>query len=310
LGLTNPYATLSTGQYGAYGTGYGESDFSGLMRGSADVLTSQGKWMVSLQQASLTKEQDWQAKIQTNRKAFDQYLYERAHTPTFEEERQRVAQDDLKRSSNDPPVSEIWTGQALNIVLKDLLQRQQENGDAPAISLDPDLLRHINLTTSRGNPALLKNEGRLSWPPSLLDDTYKTERALLNSLAPEAIHQAINGRVDTGTLKAMSSAVQRLRRQLNDNVKELTASQYIDANRFLVNLEDGFKVLGRTDAGAHFTGTYSAPVRTVAELVKHMATQGLHFAPAVAGDGASYVALHRALLAYGAGLKAVASAER
>ena len=46
------------------------------------------------------------------------------------------------------------------------------------------------------------------------------------------------------------------------------------------------------------------------ESVAAMAAQGLTFAPAVPADAASYVALHRALVAYEAALKGRGAAER
>src|SRR5262249_10999130 len=66
-GLTNPYAALSsnpytngaggygangTGGYGANGSGYGSSYYEsaegGYLRGSADLMTSHGKWLLSV----------------------------------------------------------------------------------------------------------------------------------------------------------------------------------------------------------------------------------------------------------------------
>ena len=130
VGQANPYASASGNPYGGYGDGYGESEIAGAMRGTADILAAQGKWLVSLQQADLAKEQVLGARLQTQRKNFDEYFYERSHTPTFEEERERFAESALQRSLNDPPVSEIWSGQALNTLLAHLAT--QSKGDATA----------------------------------------------------------------------------------------------------------------------------------------------------------------------------------
>jgi hypothetical protein len=322
-GLTNPYATLSASPYGAnasssqspyggsgYGSSYYESVVGGYLRGSADIVTSQGKWMTSLQQASLLQEQNRQALTETRRKYFDEALYERQKTPTFEQERERVAEQDLRRSLNDPPISEILSGQALNAVLAHLAKRAPDEENAPAIRLDKDVVRHINVTGGQGNMGLLRNEGRLSWPLALRGDAYKADRALVSSLAAAAVNQAMNGRVDAGTLKEMAATTQRLHEGLTADAKELTAAQYSDASRFLGHLDDALKALARPDAGDYFTRKYTAQGRTVAELVKHMTVQGLTFAPAVAGDGAAYSALHRALVSYDASIKARVAADR
>jgi hypothetical protein len=302
-GLTNPYAGTSQNPYGGggYGSYYYETELGGYLRGTADVVTAQGKYLASLQQAGLLKEQTRQAAIETRRKSFDEYLYEREKTPTFRQERERVAQLELQRSLSDPSTSEIWSGQALNTLLADLAKRPHDETSGQTIALDEDLLRHINLTTGQGNVGLLKNAGRLSWPLALLGDANSADRELLNSLAPEAINQAVRGRVDKGTLKEMFESVHRIRRRLAADIKDVTPTQYVEAGRFLSNLDDALKVLSHPDAGDYFTRKYTAQGRTVAELVKHMTAQGLTFAPAIPGDGPAYLALHRALVAYDVG---------
>jgi hypothetical protein len=305
----NPYASLSADPYAGYGAGYGESEIGGALRGTADIVAAQGAWLKSLQQADLLKEQGRGTRLLTRRQAFDEYFYERRHTPTFEEERERFAQMDLERSLNDPPLGEISSGKALNTLLAASAKQFKDTASGPAVPLDADVLRHINLAAGRTRVGILKDEGRLSWPPVLRGEEFKTERDLLNSLAPEAIYQAVNGRVDAGTLKAMANSIQRLRRELTSKISGLTASEFIDANRFLAELEDGLKALGRPDADRVFTGKYAAQGGTVGELINYMLAQGLTFAPAVAGDGASYVALHRALVAYNNGQKPNATAK-
>ena len=302
VGQASPYASASANPYAGYGDGYGESEIAGAMRGTADIIASQGRWLTSLQQADLAKEQVLGARLQTRRQNFDEYFYERSHTPTFEEERERFAQTALERSLNDPPVSEIWSGEALNTLLAHLATQSKGDETGRSIPLDGDVLRHINLAAGRSKVGILKNEGRLSWPTVLREDKYKTERELLTALAPEAINQAVNGRLDAGTLKAMANSIERLRRELTSTIS-LTANQFVDANRFLAELDAGLKAMGRPDADRVLTGKYAAQGRTVAELIDYMIAQGLTFAPAITGDGAAYVALHRALVSYEAGQK-------
>jgi len=127
----NPYAaaTLANSAYGAdpYSSslynnpymGYGYADpYRGYLSGAADVINSQGKFMVSQQQAYLMKEQVREARINNKRRAFDEYLYEREKTPTAEEERQRSMMEQIQRSRSNPPITEIWSGKALNDLLK------------------------------------------------------------------------------------------------------------------------------------------------------------------------------------------------
>jgi hypothetical protein len=276
------------------------------MRGTADIVTAQGKWMQSLQQASLTKEQVRQSRIDTQRKSFDEYYYERKNTPTFEQDRASYQDQQLQRSLNNPPESEIVSGQALNDVLDDLVKLTKDRSlHAPAAGLDEDILRKINLTagSGNGNAGLLKNDARLTWPLAFRDEAYKTDRELVSGLAPEAVHQAINGRVDAGTLRELTAAAQRLRQNLVANIRDMTAGQYTDASRFLGYLDDAIRALSRPDAGDFFTRKYAAEGKDAAELVRNLAAKGLRFAPATPGDEAAYQSVYRSLAAYDRALK-------
>jgi hypothetical protein len=309
-GLSNPYAG-GVSPYGGglgggvdpYGSSYYETPIGGFLRGTADIVSSQGKWMESLQRADLAKEQVRQAKLATRGKTFDEYFYERRNTPTFEQERKFFQGQQLLRSLNNPPETEVWSGQALNDILADLAKSDPDKAQGPNVPLDEDMLRHLNLTPANGNAnaGLLKNDARLTWPLALRDDDSKTDRTSVNSLAAEAVHQAINGRVDAGTLRELSAAAGRLRQRLAANVRDLTANQYAEANHFLGDLDDAIRALGRPDAGDYFTRKYAAEGKDVAELVKGLSARGLRFAPATAGDEAAYLAVHRALATYDQG---------
>jgi hypothetical protein len=305
---SNPYATSG----GGYGNGYynpymyGSYDpYGGYLRGGADVINAQGRFMVNTQQAYLTREQVRSEHIATRRKIFDEYLYEREKMPTAEEERQRHQLEQLNRSRNNPPVTEIWSGKALNDILADLrkLPANAPQGgqlvNIQQLPLDEEALKHINVTQGTGNIGLLKNEGRVSWPVALNGPDFKEQRERINSLTQAAVRQAeFNGHVDPGTLTQLSSDVDNLQRQLRKNGGDLPFAAYTEAKGFLNNLDDGLAALRQPDVGNYFTGKYALKAKTVPELVDHMRKQGLQFAPAVPGDEGAYVALHQALANY------------
>src|SRR5260370_29955517 len=65
----NPYAG-GVSPYGGggadpYGSSYYETPIGGFLRGTADIVSSQGKWMEILQRADLAKEQRRQAMLAT-----------------------------------------------------------------------------------------------------------------------------------------------------------------------------------------------------------------------------------------------------
>src|SRR5207249_3994890 len=102
----------------------------------------------------------------------------------------------LNRSRNNPPVTEVLSGKALNDILADLRKlppAKPETGQLVNIQhlpLDEDGLKHINLSKGTGNIAMLKNEGRLSWPLALSGPEFKEQRERINQLAQAAVRQA------------------------------------------------------------------------------------------------------------------------
>jgi hypothetical protein len=122
LGLTapglaqNPYAAYRP-VYLAPWAGY-FSDPYGL-HGAADVIRAQGQLMKDQQDAYLKREQVRQARIDTHRKQLEQWLWERDHLPTVEDERERFREEQHRRALHDPPPTEIWTAISLNELLND-----------------------------------------------------------------------------------------------------------------------------------------------------------------------------------------------
>jgi hypothetical protein len=304
---SNPYGAGSLGA-GAYGGGTGQNPYGtyyedpngAYLRGSAQVLDSQGRLMVSQQQAYVLREQARSQRIATDRKAFDEYLYEREKTPTAEEERRRLRAQSVQRARNNPPVTEIWSGKALNDLLQDLQTQPLSAGSAERGSLailDGDGLKHINVTKGAGNIGLLKNEGRLHWPTALAGSDYAPKREGLAALVQEALRQVeFNSRVEAGTIRQLTVGLDKLRTQLRKNGRDLSAAEYIEAKKFLADFDDAVTALRQGDVANQVTGQALLKAKTVRELVKQMTEQGLQFAPAVAGDESAYLALHQRLV--------------
>lgn len=307
----NPYAAANALQNQAFNPymynppyyyGY-QNSYNGYLTGAASVISSQSQFMISKQQQNLMIEQVRQAKLDTRRKALDEWLYEREKMPTPEQERERARLMERDRSRNDPPVTEIMSAKALNDLLIDLQKLRAKSALATQptapIAINPDELKRINVTAARGsgNIGLLKNDGQLTWPLALSAPDFREEKDRLSRLAQEAVRKAsFNAAVDPGELKQMQQDLDRISRQLARHVGDLPPSQYIEAKRFLSQFDDAVRALQQPDAGSFLSKKIQA--RNVSELVDHMTRQGLLFAPAVPGDEAAYLAVHRALAAY------------
>jgi hypothetical protein len=322
--VNNPYggpaATMTSEGYGpsgGYGGGYGNyiypDPYGGYLKGAAEAINAQGKFLIQTQQAYLMKEQVKSAQMANHRAAIEEWLWERANLPTLEDERQRIAKEELRRAQGDPPLPEIWSGQSLNTLLRNAQKISAAKG--ANIALDDDVVNRINLNSGKAgiNFGLLKNEGKLSWPLALRDmqpaGESKELRDQLQTLAKVAFDKAKEGQVDPGTVREMEATADRLNKLLVRNVGDMPFAQYSEAKRYLNQLHDGLKALKEPNAADFANGRFKLKGNTVADLVEYMTRNGLQFAPAVAGEEAAYVALHRALAAYSAAM-ANAAAER
>jgi hypothetical protein len=279
---------------------FGESAYGGYLRGNADVVNSQGNYLIQRQQANLVKQQAEQAKIQTRRMNFDEWQYEQANTPTTEDLREKARMEQIRRSRFDPPITEIWSAKALNDLFFDLRKLQGAGGYGPTVPIDPDMVKQLNVTPggSNANFGLLKDAGKLKWPLALRSNTFETGRQQIDQLAPQALQQARSGQVDADTLNSMIDTVDGLQQQLKNNVANISANQYITSLRYLRQLEDSVKALQDPKVNNYVNGKWQARGNTVAELVSNMSQDGLEFAPAVSGQQTAYVSVYRAMADY------------
>jgi hypothetical protein len=318
----NPYASMYANPSGggdpnsAYSNGYGgynwwyEDPNGAYLRGAAEVINSQGRFMVNQMQAYSLKEQVRSERIANRRRILDEYLYEREKLPTPEDDRQRFMQQQVLHARNNPPSTEVWSAKALNDLLGDLRKAigKADPTTIPALQqpLDDEGLKRINVTSGRSNHnmGLLKNEGRLNWPVALASQNYRTERERINTLAQKAVRQAeVNGTVEASLTEQLSHDVDRLRSRLRKEGGDLPFALYSEARNYLDNLDDAIAALQQPDVGNYFNGKYALKGKTVGELIKFMADQGLQFAPAVPGDEAAYSALHQALASFDLGAR-------
>lgn len=285
-----------------YYPGYYSDPYGGYLSGAADVINAQGKFLVNTQQAYLTREQVRQARLDNRRNSFDEYLYERERRPTLEDERERSRLENVRRSRNDPPITEIWSGKALNDLLLAIQQQQAKGLHGPSVSLEEDTLKNINVTSgaSSGSLGLLRDNGQLHWPLELTRPEYDAERKRLDELAAKAFQQATAGAVDANTVRDMGAIVDSLQTRLRRSVADSSPSDYIKAKRYVNDLDSAIKVLEDPNVSKYANRKLAAKGGTVSDLVTEMSGQGLRFAPAVAGDEGAYVALHRALASYAA----------
>ena len=310
--MSSPYASMtSTGGGGGYGAGYNPygtyvlpDPYGGYLRGAADLVGAQGKYLIQTQQAYMLKEQVRGAMLENRRRVFDEWLYERANTPTLNEQREQSIRDELRRSRNEPPPTEIWSGKALNALLANTIKLHGKKINGPEIKIDEDVVKKINVTTGREgtNFGMLRNGPKLTWPLALRGLPGKEAGELrdqLQTMVKKAYDEAKAGQsADPGTFNEIERNMRQLNGMLQKRVNDETFNDYNEAKAFLRQLDSGVRVLKQRDAANFINGDFAAKGNTVGDVVRFMTERGLTFAPATSGDYAAYIALYRALRDY------------
>jgi hypothetical protein len=233
--------------------------------------------------------------------------WERAHMPDPEKIRQEAMQRELTRARVSPPLNDVWSARALNVLLRHLITQQGDGVRGPKIPLNEDVVNHLNLQVgdSTGNVGLLKKNGDLEWPESLLGGAFKEGRERINALIHTAHRSVASGKnPDAATLNDLQDQYRKLRETLDNNVSELKPDEYIEAKNYLRQIANTITALKDPNIGKQFSDDWKPKASSVHDLVKHMREKGLLFAPAVTDqDQAAYVALYHALAAFDAGME-------
>jgi hypothetical protein len=280
---------------------YGYSSvYPNYLSGAADVINSQGQMMVDQQQAFLMKEQVRSAKIDNRRRALDESLYERAVTPTTEDERERFRIEQVRRSRNDPPLTEIWSAKALNDLLRAIQKQQAQRVEGPMIPVTGEVLNRVNTTGGKSDNSLasIRNGGKVHWPLALAGTEFDSTRKDLDTLSAQAYREAQSGAVQPTTILGMTRAAESIRVDLKKNIENISANDYIAAKRFINDMNGTIQALQDPNVASYAAAKWPESGMTVADLTQQMTRQGLRFAPAVPGDESAYTALHRAMVAY------------
>ena len=290
-----------TGLGNAY-AGYGQY-VGATLSGSADVISADAQARIAYQQSNLLGQQVQQAKLETKRKALEEWLYERAITPTTEDERERSQWEQLRRSRNNPPFTEIWSAKALNDLLDSIRKSYSVVQQGPPVPIPSNVLPRINYTTGATyvGAGLLKVGGQLPWPDSLQDSGFDKLRTSTEELIAKALDEGTKtGRVTGRLVRDINTNLDNMDDQVSALTRsaDLNPTDSIQAKRFLRELRASCVVLRQPNVAQYFGPNSKPDAANVAGLIEQMNARGLRFAPAVTGDEESYNSLYQALVVY------------
>jgi tetratricopeptide (TPR) repeat protein len=243
--------------------------------------------------------------LQNRRAMIEEADWERERMLDPERIRQHELARELDRARVSPPLSDIWSGRSLNALLRHLSAQQEQGVRGPNVPLSEGTLGHINLLVgdSRVNTVLLKHNGNLQWPSPLQGDPFADGRAKLTARMKTAFDRVKSGHTaDDATLRDLRSDLDKMQAALNGDVDRLKADEYLESIRYLRSLKDTIAALGDANVVHWIANKETVKAKNVDDLVRFLRERRLRFAPATPGDHAAYLALHRALTAYDAGM--------
>jgi len=277
-----------------------QSRVYGYLSGTADMITANGQYLNSIQQARITQAQADQAQLGTRNAIIQQKMYEQSLIPTQAEKAQQDLWNNLQRARNNPSKTDIWYGNILNTFLTAFKQAEAQGIRAEPVPVESEVLARINVTTGKGGgvgAGLLRNLTRFDWPFALQDSAFKKDRENVETLTRQAVEQVGQGGVAADTFRKLSDTVGAMNDSVRGN-KTMSPTDFIEARTYLDNFTASIQVLRDPNASSFFDGKFTLRGPTVADMVAQMASQGLSFAPATPGDEPAYTVLYQAMLAY------------
>jgi hypothetical protein len=300
--FSNPYSAAAVGGYGAYsnpaiGPGY-------ALMGQADVMRAYGTVITSQEQARILRESYYQAKLDTQKKKFDLDQYIKANTPTYVEQQANIAKQILKRVQLQSSPGEVAEGRSLNVLIDDAAKYP---GKTPVseFPLDSNMLSHLNVKPAgigKYSLGMLRNGGKLNWPIALIDMLPQDVRSEMQAKAQALAQGAITGKEpDHAAARDLEKMIDRASNQLLKKANEFGSREYMDANRFLSELENARRAIDNYNASAQVEfqkAVAKGDITSMNDLVNTMVRKGWRFAPALPADEAAYQALYSGLVSY------------
>jgi hypothetical protein len=301
-GVRPVYTSAPGGFPGYYGGTYIENPISGYYNGVANVIGASGQYNKDYQQARLMNQDVERSKLATRRQLIEQMQWEQSLQPKAEDVRRYKMEQDLRRAINDPPLTEIISGDALNILLSNIQKVQAGGGYGPLVPLDQDVLNHINLTTTPGaNIALFKDGGKLRWPFVLRDTPWDKDREKVQDLVYKALKETQGDELSPATLRELKATIGNIDSSLDQKAPEMSIPDSIQARRYVDELKDAVRALENPNASKTLNNTMKPQGRSVGDLLSYMTRTGLRFAPALQGEEGQYRALHQGMVSYSLG---------
>jgi hypothetical protein len=301
---SNPYTSALAATEGGYTNPYvpySSDPTSGYLYGTASVMGASGKLMMDQERARIMREMWEQSRLDTKKKKLEYKRWEMEHRITLSEELKKQREDRLKYIREHASPGEVESGRAQNDLLSDLAKHPEKKSSLGDVPIDPEVLKHINITGRKGgNLGLLRNEGQLQWPAGLASLVPDQDRTEIDSLAKSLYEMSQTGTPKANLVGDLKARVDKLQEMLSKKLTELPSGQFLAARRFLNELQSAVHGLAVPDLGRKYAAWLREGSKgmTTKEVADWLNRQGLQIAPAMTGDEDAYQVLHQALANY------------
>jgi len=198
--VANPYSPLSP-----YGSPYSNPALGPgfTLMGAADVMRAYGTVITKQEQARIMRQEVHQARLVTAKNKFDLDMYIKEHTPTFNQEQEKITKSILKRIQERSNPAEVVEGRSHNFLLDDVDKNYTKGTGLQDIPLEESVLKHLNVKPAGiGNSSLglLRDGGKLNWPSALVELLTPEARNDIEAKAQTLANNASKARSRIGTL--------------------------------------------------------------------------------------------------------------
>jgi hypothetical protein len=299
--VANPYSASSSysNPYSNPAAGPGLT-----LGGAADVMRAYGTLITKQEQARILRQEYYREKLKTKQATFDLDMYIKNNTPDYNKVQEKIIKSILGRIQNASNPAEIVEGRSLNFLLDDV-DKNYTKAAISEIPLDENVLKHLNIKPAGVGTAslgLLRDAGKLQWPSALMDMLSPDVRSDMEAKAQLLAQSAAKGKErDLNALKDLRIQIDQTMAQLLKKANSYGTPEYVDAKRFLNDLDNARLAIERGNAGAQIQFqalVAKGEIQNVNQLVTVMVKNGWRFAPALQSDEAAYRAVHSALVAY------------
>ena len=282
LGVCPPNASAQFNFVGAGSTGQGD-----IARGQGVFLMGAG--MYNLNTAMATS-----INVDTAIR-WNQYVYlsikEDLHEKYVRTQMKRAFNIEMQkemaeRLRNNPDQADLRNGDALNTVLKELLDPRISPSSyrRSTVQLPGDVIRKIpfNAAAKMATFSMERLKGKKDWPLALRGDAFAKERKRYEKAIDTAINEDVEGKLSGQAVAGIENAIRDLDDKIDQTIPQSRVEDYKQAKVYVRGLADVPRILREGIVERVIAAIETYPGTTVGDLVMFMQKYNLRFG--VAGN--------------------------